>query len=143
MLGIFNSRQQLARAVLATDLSRQAEVSRIKLAFHWCAIGVPLADYAAIDCSVAFGAMSVIKEHDCVVLLGDVTEDGLEAGDIGTVVHVHSAGEPQPKRNGMNHGGTEKLNRKNAKGAKQGSRGGAALQGRVPTDYTYRARKKS
>jgi len=38
--------------------------------------------------------MSVIKEHDCVVLLGDVTEDGLKAGDIGAVVHVHSAGEP-------------------------------------------------
>lgn len=34
----------------------------------------------------------MIKEHDCVVLLQDVTEDGLKAGDIGTVVHVHEGG---------------------------------------------------
>lgn len=30
-----------------------------------------------------------IKEHDCVVLTFDRPEDGLEAGDVGTVVHVH------------------------------------------------------
>jgi hypothetical protein len=36
--------------------------------------------------------MSMIKEHDCVVLLDDVIADGLTAGDIGTVVHVHEAG---------------------------------------------------
>jgi len=34
----------------------------------------------------------MIKEHDCVVLLEDVIADGLTAGDIGTVVHVHKAG---------------------------------------------------
>ena len=33
-----------------------------------------------------------IKEHDCVVLTQDVPEAGLEAGDIGTVVHVHTGG---------------------------------------------------
>ena len=34
----------------------------------------------------------MIKEHDCIVLLQDLPEDGLMAGDIGTVVHVHKAG---------------------------------------------------
>lgn len=34
----------------------------------------------------------MIKEHDCVVLLTDVPDDGLKAGDIGTVVHVHEGG---------------------------------------------------
>ncbi len=34
----------------------------------------------------------IIGEHDVVVLTGDVPDAGLEAGDIGTVVHVHSAG---------------------------------------------------
>ena len=33
-----------------------------------------------------------IKEHDCVVLTEDVPEAGLEAGDIGTAVHVHAGG---------------------------------------------------
>lgn len=31
----------------------------------------------------------MIKEHDCVVLTEDLAEDGLKAGDIGTVVHIH------------------------------------------------------
>ena len=34
----------------------------------------------------------MIKEHDCVVLTQDVPEASLEAGDIGTVVHVHEGG---------------------------------------------------
>lgn len=34
----------------------------------------------------------MIKEHDCVVLLRDVPEDGLKAGDIGTIVHIHEGG---------------------------------------------------
>ncbi len=34
----------------------------------------------------------MIKEHDCIVLLRDLPEDGLKAGDIGTVVHVHQGG---------------------------------------------------
>jgi hypothetical protein len=35
----------------------------------------------------------MIKEHDCVVLTTNVPEEGLEAGDIGTVVHIHKGGE--------------------------------------------------
>jgi hypothetical protein len=34
----------------------------------------------------------MIKEHDYVVLTQNVPEAGLEAGDIGTVVHVHAGG---------------------------------------------------
>ena len=35
----------------------------------------------------------MIKEHDCVVLTANVPEEGLEAGDVGTVVHIHKGGE--------------------------------------------------
>ena len=35
----------------------------------------------------------MMKEHDCVVLTQDLSEEGLKAGDIGTVVHVHAGGE--------------------------------------------------
>jgi hypothetical protein len=35
----------------------------------------------------------VIKEHDCVVLTTNVPDEGLEAGDVGTVVHIHKGGE--------------------------------------------------
>ena len=31
----------------------------------------------------------MIKEHDCVVLTTNLPSEKLEAGDIGTVVHVH------------------------------------------------------
>lgn len=31
----------------------------------------------------------MINEHDCIVLTADLPEEGLEAGDVGTVVHVH------------------------------------------------------
>jgi hypothetical protein len=34
----------------------------------------------------------MINEHDCVILTEDVPDVGLEAGDIGTVVHVHAGG---------------------------------------------------
>ena len=34
-----------------------------------------------------------IKEHDCVVLTTDLAGDGLTAGDIGTVVHLHRGGK--------------------------------------------------
>jgi len=34
----------------------------------------------------------MIKEHDCVLLTQDLPEDGLQAGDIGTVVHIHQGG---------------------------------------------------
>ena len=33
-----------------------------------------------------------IKEHDCVVLTAGLPEEGLEAGDVGTVVHIHKGG---------------------------------------------------
>jgi mRNA-degrading endonuclease toxin of MazEF toxin-antitoxin module len=31
----------------------------------------------------------MIKEHDCVVLTKNLPEESLEAGDVGTVVHIH------------------------------------------------------
>ena len=34
-----------------------------------------------------------MKEHDCVVLTQDLLEEGLKAGDLGTVIHVHKGGE--------------------------------------------------
>jgi len=34
----------------------------------------------------------MIKEHDCVVLTKSLPEENLEAGDIGTVVHIHNGG---------------------------------------------------
>jgi hypothetical protein len=34
----------------------------------------------------------MIKEHDCIVLTQDLPAEGLLAGDIGTVVHLHQGG---------------------------------------------------
>ena len=34
----------------------------------------------------------MINEHDCVVLTQDIPAQGLQVGDIGTVVHVHRDG---------------------------------------------------
>jgi len=34
----------------------------------------------------------MIKEHDCVVLTKNLPEENLEAGDIGTVVHIQKDG---------------------------------------------------
>jgi hypothetical protein len=34
----------------------------------------------------------MIKEHDCVVLTADLPDEGLKAGDLGTVVHAHKHG---------------------------------------------------
>jgi len=34
----------------------------------------------------------MIKEHDCVVLTEGLPDEGLQAGDIGTVVHIHEGG---------------------------------------------------
>ena len=34
----------------------------------------------------------MIKEHDCVVLMKNLPGENLEAGDIGTVVHIHKGG---------------------------------------------------
>lgn len=36
--------------------------------------------------------MKNIKEHDCVVLTEDLPGEKLEAGDVGTVVHIHKGG---------------------------------------------------
>ena len=33
-----------------------------------------------------------MKEHDCVVLTEDLAAERLQAGDVGTVVHVHKDG---------------------------------------------------
>jgi hypothetical protein len=33
-----------------------------------------------------------IKEHECVVLTQNLPEESLEAGDVGTVVHIHKDG---------------------------------------------------
>ena len=33
----------------------------------------------------------MVKEHECIVLSNDLPEDGLEAGDIGTMVHIHQS----------------------------------------------------
>ena len=33
-----------------------------------------------------------IKEHDCGVLTADLPDEGLKAGDVGTVVHIHRGG---------------------------------------------------
>ena len=35
----------------------------------------------------------MIREHDRVVLTEPVTKQGLEAGDVGTVVHVYADGK--------------------------------------------------
>lgn len=35
----------------------------------------------------------MIKEHDQIVLTSDLPKEGLKAGDVGTVVHIHSKGE--------------------------------------------------
>ncbi|MGD2062011.1 MAG: DUF4926 domain-containing protein [Nitrospirota bacterium] len=34
----------------------------------------------------------MIREHDRVVLVADVPEQDIKAGDVGTVVHVYSGG---------------------------------------------------
>ena len=33
----------------------------------------------------------MIQEHDCIVLTDDIPTEGLRAGDVGTVIHVHGA----------------------------------------------------
>ena len=34
----------------------------------------------------------MIKEHECVVLTQDLPDADLQAGDVGTVVHIHREG---------------------------------------------------
>ena len=31
----------------------------------------------------------MIREHDCIVLTEDIPAEGLQSGDVGTVVHIH------------------------------------------------------
>ena len=35
----------------------------------------------------------MITEHERIVLLEDLPDERLQAGDVGTVVHIHSQGE--------------------------------------------------
>ena len=35
----------------------------------------------------------MLKEHDRVVLKTDISQERLEAGDVGTVLHVHAKGD--------------------------------------------------
>ena len=32
----------------------------------------------------------MIREHDCIVLTEDIPVEGLQAGDVGTIVHIHA-----------------------------------------------------
>ena len=35
----------------------------------------------------------MIKEHDRIVLLKNLADEGLRKGDVGTVIHIHRRGE--------------------------------------------------
>ena len=35
----------------------------------------------------------MVKELDCIVLTTDIAEEGLKAGDAGTIVHVYPGGD--------------------------------------------------
>jgi hypothetical protein len=35
----------------------------------------------------------MIKEHERIILTCDLPDEGLKAGDVGTVIHVHRQGE--------------------------------------------------
>jgi len=45
-----------------------------------------------IDNRLSSREFMTIKEHDCVVLTADLRKEGLKAGDVGTVVHIHGDG---------------------------------------------------
>jgi hypothetical protein len=34
----------------------------------------------------------MVREHDCIVLTQNLPEEGLRAGDVGTVVHIYQDG---------------------------------------------------
>jgi hypothetical protein len=46
-------------------------------------------DRPPFDHRSPFGGEPVIHEHDSVVLTQDIPDEGLQAGDVGTVVHIH------------------------------------------------------
>ena len=53
----------------------------------------------------------MIKDHDCVVLTSDLPGEGLVAGDVGTVMHIHrdsAAYEVHPthRKDRRRHNGT-------------------------------------
>ena len=35
----------------------------------------------------------MIREHERIILTSDLSKDGLQSGDVGTVVHIHGDGE--------------------------------------------------
>lgn len=37
--------------------------------------------------------MRIVKEHDSVVLVSDIPEHGLKAGDLGVIVYCHTKNE--------------------------------------------------
>lgn len=39
--------------------------------------------------------VNIVKEHDRIVLTDDLPEHHLQAGDVGTVVHVYTMGDAQ------------------------------------------------
>lgn len=47
---------------------------------------------APADHRLSSGGIMKFKEHDCAVLTADLPEEGLLAGDVGTIVHVHKGG---------------------------------------------------
>jgi hypothetical protein len=47
---------------------------------------------APADYGLSSGILTKIKEHDCVVLTDSLPGEGLETGDVGTVVHIHKGG---------------------------------------------------
>jgi hypothetical protein len=48
---------------------------------------------ASADNCLSDPGAKMMKEHDRVVLKKSIPEQGLKAGDVGTVVHVHRKGE--------------------------------------------------
>jgi hypothetical protein len=47
---------------------------------------------APADYRLSFGGIMKFKEHDCAVLTANLPKDGLVAGDVGTIVHIHKGG---------------------------------------------------
>jgi hypothetical protein len=50
-------------------------------------------EIASADNCISDSGAKMIKEHDRVVLKRSVPDQGLKAGDVGTVVYVHRKGE--------------------------------------------------
>src|SRR6185295_13733101 len=50
-------------------------------------------DYCTAGDSLSARGMTMIKEHDRIVLNTALPDEGLESGDVGTVVHVYRDGQ--------------------------------------------------